>query len=175
MTITRRGLHEEIERQDKIIADANADKATFFKSYREQLEKAGRTKADIKLEIDAFKKAHRKVAALAKNGDAEIERDDLVDEIVAELQKPVGTRNAIARTTRETKSAASPPSGGEGAASGTLTAPSTITPDAADTHGAGVSASAGDGGSPGDGGAEILTPEREWLPEFLDRRGVIAT
>jgi hypothetical protein len=56
----------------------------------------GRKKSDVADEIIACKKAFRRHRALDKNADAVLSQDALVDEIVAELQKPAGTRNANA-------------------------------------------------------------------------------
>jgi hypothetical protein len=105
MTITRRGLHEEIEIIDAEIDAANKRKAECFDAYRDQLKAEKRTKGEIKSEIDAFKKAERKLRALKKNEAAALEQDALVDEIVAELQRPLGTRIATrTRTTRDENS-----------------------------------------------------------------------
>lgn len=102
MTVTRRSLHDEITRLDAEIEALQEDKRGAFEAYREQLAKDGHGKSVVRLEIDAFKTAERKLRALAKNGDLAVVRDGLVDEIVAELQKPVGTQNATrARAPRE--------------------------------------------------------------------------
>lgn len=106
MTITRRGLHEENARLEAIIDAANEQKAANFKAYREQLEKAGHDKAHVKSEIEAFKKAERKLRALIKNADAVIEQEDLVEEIIDEIQKPVGINPAL-RVTRIAHTSAS--------------------------------------------------------------------
>src|SRR6202042_1992610 len=88
---------------------------------REQLSET-LTKSAVKLEIDAFKKAERKLRALNKSADAVAEQDELVAEIVIELQRPnrVGTNNATrARVAREKNPQSSPApctSGGDEAA-----------------------------------------------------------
>lgn len=97
MTITRRGLFDEIDRLDKQIANLQDAKSECFESYRDQMKDEGRKKPDVSDEITACKKAFRRHRDLDKNADAVLSQDALVDEIVAELQKPAGTRNALAR------------------------------------------------------------------------------
>lgn len=92
--ITRCGLHDEIELLDKQIEELNNEKRDCFDAYRAQLEGEGLNKAQIRTEIDAFKKAERKLRALRKNEDGVLEKDALVDEILAELQR--GTLDAFA-------------------------------------------------------------------------------
>lgn len=102
MTITRRSLHDEIDILDQQIAELQRGKAEMFDAYREQLAAAGLPKTQIRDELDAFKKAQRKLRALAKDEVAVFEKESLVDEIVAELQRSeTGTRNALTRATRE--------------------------------------------------------------------------
>lgn len=100
MTITRCGLHEELEHLDAEIAEAQKHKSAAFDAYREQLEADGHTKAEVKNEIAAFKIAERKLRALSKNANAVLEKDALVDEIIGEIRSgtPRATRIPAPRT-----------------------------------------------------------------------------
>lgn len=88
MTITRRGLADEIDRLDGQLAEIQTDKAEIYKAYREQLEADGKTKPDIAAEVAVMKAAIRQRQALAKNRDAVIERDAKVEEALAEISQP---------------------------------------------------------------------------------------
>lgn len=104
MTITRRGLADEIDMIDDKIAVLQGSKAGIYKSYREQLDDAGKTKADIAAEIVACKAAIRRRQAIAKDQSAVEAKEELSDEIFIEIStaKEAGTRNALTRVARET-------------------------------------------------------------------------
>jgi hypothetical protein len=108
MTITRRGLHEEIERLDSQITDLNSAKAAAFDAYREQLQEAGAQRAEVTDEIAACKMAFRQLRAAKKNPAATADRHALVDEIVAEIT--IGTVPATRVRVREEKPRAAAPS-----------------------------------------------------------------
>lgn len=103
MTITRRGLADEIDLIDDKIAVLQGSKAGIYKSYREQLDDAGKTKADIAAEIVACKAAIRRRQAIAKDQNAIEAKEELSDKIFIEISKPEqsGTRNALTRVTHE--------------------------------------------------------------------------
>lgn len=86
MTINRRSLFDEISECDAEIAEANERKRAAFDAYREQLAGAGNAKTAVAAEITACKAAFRRLRALDRDADAVLERDALVDEIVAELK-----------------------------------------------------------------------------------------
>lgn len=101
MSITRRGLHAEISRLDEIIDAANNQKAEQFDAYRKQMSDKGDAKPLIKTEIEAFKKAVRKLRTLKKKGDEVVEQqEELVDEIVLEIQRPKSIGTPVATRTR---------------------------------------------------------------------------
>jgi hypothetical protein len=115
MTITRKGLHAEISRLDEIIDAANNQKAEQFKEYRDQMSDNGDAKIAIKSEIEAFKKAVRKLRTLKKKGDEVVEQqEELVDEIILEIQRPksggteAATRVRIAREAASVQQSLSP-------------------------------------------------------------------
>lgn len=98
--ITRRTLHDENSLIDEQIANLNEQKAANFDAYRAQMADEGKNKAFIRNEVDAFKKAERRLRALEKDADALLEKDALVDEIVSEIQR--GTDHATrTRATHE--------------------------------------------------------------------------
>jgi hypothetical protein len=101
MTITRRGLHSELELLDDEIAKLQSEKADCFAAYREQLEKAGFQGAQVTDEIACCKMAFRQLRALKKNPTATAARHELVDEIVAEIK--LGTDDATHARVREPK------------------------------------------------------------------------
>lgn len=108
MTITRRGLADEIDLIDEQIASLQIDKSEKYKAYRQQLEKADRTKPEIAAEIVACKAAIRRRQAVAKDQNAVEAKEELVDTIFIEISKPeqTGTRNALTRVSRETPAVA---------------------------------------------------------------------
>lgn len=85
MTVTRRGLADEIDRLDEHLAEINSEKAAMYAAYREQLEHDGTAKAEIKAELQALKAAIRKRRALAKDRRTVEDADYLLDEIINEI------------------------------------------------------------------------------------------
>lgn len=86
MALTRKTLAETIEGYDAEIAALQLSKRTIYEDYRHQLAKSGHDKDQVKSEIEAFKLALRRKAAVAKSSDEAVNaKDDLVDEIFAEI------------------------------------------------------------------------------------------
>lgn len=92
----RRNIADEMDAIDGQIWDLQQAKKDAYGSYREALKKDGLRDHDIKLEVEALKKAiARRRKLIEKPGEVE-ETDAKVDEIVADLMtKPkLGTRLA---------------------------------------------------------------------------------
>ena len=84
-TITRKGLADEIDTYDEAIADLNASKRDRYAAYREQLEREGMAKDNIKTEIAAVKSAIKLRRAIVADELAVEERDARVDEVLEEI------------------------------------------------------------------------------------------
>lgn len=103
MTITRRGIADEIDRLDHEISELQRDKAEIFAAYREQLENSGMAKSLMRVEVAALKAAVRQRRALKEDRDAVETKDALTEEILDEIQRaPAGTQNAPRARARET-------------------------------------------------------------------------
>lgn len=96
MTITRRALADQIDSLDEQISELQAEKATYYTAYREQMEKASLAKSEIKNEIVACKAAIRRRQKQRRDGDEFEKQDALTDEVFLEITKPVA-RNMQSR------------------------------------------------------------------------------
>lgn len=93
MPITRRSLSDTYDQHDTIIEAAQAAKRDATQAYRKQLDSQGMDKDSIKVEIDGFKVAYRRLVAIQKKGSDEVEhRDAIADEIFLEITAPRAPR-----------------------------------------------------------------------------------
>jgi hypothetical protein len=164
MTISRRGLADEIDRLDDEINLFQKDKAEIYAAYREQLESDGSTKDAIREEIAGMKLAIRRRRLLSKDEHSVAEKDAKLDEILGEICKPAakarsfGTDNALRARVRDTggSGGSTPPATGNPPPAGNP-APAAAT---AQTSALGVTA-----------GETAPNPDDLDIPPFLRRDG----
>jgi hypothetical protein len=102
MTISRKGLADEIDRVNDELAELQTAKREIFDAYREQLKARGKHDTDIKLEIAAIKAAIRQRRALALDPFGVEAHDTLVTQILTEITGKEDDDPSRATRARET-------------------------------------------------------------------------
>lgn len=103
--MNRRQLADNIDELDAKIAELQQEKSEFYAAYREDFEKTGAHKDELKLELAAIKSAIRHRQRLAKDRDAVVEKDDRVAQIVDEICRTGTVHATRTRVAREASSA----------------------------------------------------------------------